>query len=83
MSVSVKNRDKASNLIPWVPITWKKQKQKKKQGFIVLIGAISKKPPWHLRKFLDLEQPPACLKLTNKLKKFVAKIDFSEMQIMT
>ena len=36
-----------------------------------------------LRKFLDLGQPPACLKLTNKLKKFAAKIDFSETQIMT
>ena len=77
MSISVKNRDKASNLIPWVPITWEKQ------GFIVLIGAIPKKPPWHLRKFLDLGQPPACLKLSNKLKKFAAKIDFSETQIMT
>ena len=77
MSISVKNRDKASNLIPWVPITWEKQ------GFIVLIGAIPKKPPWHLRKFLDLGQPPACLKLTNKLKKFAAKINFSETQIMT
>ena len=54
-----------------------------KQGFIVLIGAIPKKPPWHLRKFLDIGQPPACLKLTNKLNKFVAKIDFSETQIMT